>query len=454
LNLIEAKIHFVGIGGIGMSGIAELLANMGCHVTGSDQSVNAQVERLKAMGVEIHQGHKSSHVPTQCDVLVYSSAVKPQNPEIQEAKRRQIPIIQRAEMLAELMSLKRGIAIGGSHGKTTTTSMTAAMLLAAKLDPTIVIGGRLDLIKSTAALGKGEWLVAEADESDGSFLRLQPEISVITNIDNDHLDHYKNFENLQKAFSEFAHKVPFYGMAILCVDDEYVAKLAHTFDKRMMTYGFSKEAKLRAHSVKVQTTSQTFEVDLNGNNLGSITLHVPGAHNVLNALAGIAVGLELKLDFQTISNGLAQYKGVDRRLQYKGEYNGAIVIDDYGHHPTEVRATIQALKSAYSKHRLVVAFQPHRYSRTESCWQQFLECFEGADVVGLLDIYAAGETAIAEISSQRLAQELSKKQKNIFYWGEQQNVVKELSKLLKSGDVLVTLGAGDIYKLSSELILK
>jgi UDP-N-acetylmuramate--alanine ligase len=459
LNLAEAKIHFVGIGGIGMSGIAELLANMGCQVTGSDQSANTQVERLKAMGVTIYLGHKAENIPQMCDALVYSSAVKPTNPEIQEAKRRLIPIIQRAEMLAELMSLKRGIAIAGSHGKTTTTSMTAAMMIAAKLDPTIVIGGRLDLIKSTAALGKGEWLVAEADESDGSFLRLQPEICVITNIDNDHLDHYKNFENLKKAFSDFTHKVPFYGEAILCVDDEYVAQLAHSFEKRMMTYGFSKDARLRASDVKTQNAgsqgfTQSFEVELDNKSLGRITLHVPGRHNVLNALACVAVGLELKLSFAAIAGGLEDYKGVDRRLQHKGEYQGALVVDDYGHHPTEVDATLEAMKSAYPKHRLVVVFQPHRYSRTQSCWQQFLSSFKKADVVGLLDIYPAGEAPIQGVTSSRLAQELTQKQKNVFYWGDHQTALKELGSLLKPGDLLITLGAGDVWKLSGELLQK
>jgi UDP-N-acetylmuramate--alanine ligase len=452
LNLGESHIHFVGIGGIGMSGIAEVLVNMGCKVTGTDAAVNAQVERLQALGVEVKKGHSAKNLPLKCDALVYSSAVKPSNPEVVEAKKRKVPIIQRAEMLAELMGLKRGIAIGGTHGKTSTTSIVATMLLSAQLEPTIVIGGRLDLIKSTAALGKGEWFVAEADESDGSFLRLSPEIVVVTNIDNDHLDHYRDFKHLEKTFDEFCRKIPFYGVAILCVDDPFVAKLASQFDKRMMTYGLNKKARLRANNLKSVGSQQTFEVSLDGIDLGRVTLNVPGRHNVLNALASVAVGLELKLTFDSIAKGVGQYRGVDRRLQIRGQFNEAVVIDDYGHHPTEVLATLAALRQAYPKNRIVVAFQPHRYSRTKTCWKQFLICFKDADVVGVLDIYAAGEAKIPAINSPKLAKAASKKNKNISYWGSVKASEKKVRSFLKPNDVFLTLGAGDVWKLGAELV--
>lgn len=454
MNLAESHIHFIGIGGIGMSGIAEVLVNMGCSVTGTDAAINAQVERLQALGVTIKRGHGSGNLPTPCDAVVFSSAVKKNNPELIEARKRKIPIIQRAEMLAEIMGLKRGIAIAGTHGKTTTTSMVATMLLSAQMDPTIVIGGRLDLIKSNAALGKGDWFVAEADESDGSFLRLSPEIAVVTNIDNDHLDHYRNFAHLESTFEEFCRKIPFYGVAILCVDDKYVSKLAATFEKRQMTYGLSSRARLRGTQVKSSPQGQRLNVELDGKVLGEIILNVPGRHNVLNALAAVAIGLELKLSFSTIAEGLAQYRGVDRRLQRKGEFNGATVIDDYGHHPTEVRATLEALRQAYPKERLVVAFQPHRYSRTKACWNEFLKCFDDADVVGILDIYGAGEKKINNISSKRLVQVASRRNKNISYWGNVKSAELKIRSLLKSKDIFLTLGAGDVWKLGAELLKK
>jgi UDP-N-acetylmuramate--alanine ligase len=451
VNLAESHIHFIGIGGIGMSGIAEVLVNMGCSVTGTDEAINAQVERLQALGVGIKKGHSSGNLPTPCDAVVFSSAVKKNNPELVEARKRKIPIIQRAEMLAEIMGLKRGIAIAGTHGKTTTTSMVATMLLSAKMDPTIVIGGRLDLIKSNAALGKGEWFVAEADESDGSFLRLSPEIAVVTNIDNDHLDHYRDFKHLESTFEEFCRKIPFYGVAILCVDDKYVSKLAAGFEKRQMTYGLSSKARLRGTQLKSSPLGQKLNVELDGKSLGELILNVPGRHNVLNALAAVAIGLELKLSFGAIAEGLAQYNGVDRRLQKKGEFNGAIVIDDYGHHPTEVRATLEALRQAYPKERLIVAFQPHRYSRTKACWGEFLKCFDDADVIGLVDIYGAGEKKINNISSERLAKASKKK---ISYWGSLTAAGQKVRPLLKPNDIFLTLGAGDIWKLGADLLKK
>lgn len=432
-----------------MSGIAEVLVNMGCRVTGSDLSDNAQVERLKAMGVTIFHEHSSSNVSSDCHAVVYSSAVNVKNPEIIEARKKKIPVIQRAEMLAEIMRLKRGIAIGGTHGKTTTTSMVATALLHAGMDPTIVVGGRLDLIKSTAALGKGSWLVAEADESDRSFLRLSPEIAVVTNIDNDHLENYADFDDLKKSFQTFIGRIPFYGCAIMCIDDPSVAQLAKHFPKRMITYGFSAKADLRAENLYMQS----FDVTLKGEKLGKVNLSVPGNHNVLNSLAALAVGLELGLSFDKISEGLSFYKGVDRRIQKIGETTGVQVYDDYGHHPTEVRATLQALRQLFPKNKITVAFQPHRYSRTKLCWKDFLKCFKDADNVGILDIYPAGEKKIKGVDSKKLAAAAKKQsRRNIFYTGNHKNTLVQIDKALKPGDVLLTLGAGDVHKIGREFL--
>jgi UDP-N-acetylmuramate--alanine ligase len=452
MNLQNSKIHFVGIGGIGMSGIAEVLNNMGCRVTGSDQSENTQVIRLKTLGVAVFIGHRAQNVAEDCQAVVFSSAVSPKNPELLEAKKRKIPVIQRAEMLAELMRLKRGIAIAGTHGKTTTTSMMATMMVKAHLDPTIVIGGRLDLIKSNAALGRGPWFLAEADESDGSFLKLQPEMLVITNIDNDHLENFGSFSQLQASFMTFAEKIPFYGCAVFCVDDPWVAKLTKNFSKRCIRYGFSKKAQLCGQNLKASEGQQVFNVSFNGKNLGTIQLKVPGKHNALNSLAVVAMGLELGLGFEIIKEGLESFKGVDRRLQKMGEWNGVEIFDDYGHHPTEVRATLQALRELRPKRRIVVAFQPHRYTRTKECWRQFLTCFKDADLVGLFDIYAAHEKPIKKITSQHLAQAINKK--NIVYWGSVARPKVELIKILKAGDIFLTLGAGDVYKISKQFLLK
>ncbi len=454
MELNKSKIHFVGIGGIGMSGIAEVLVNMGCAVSGSDQSVNAQVERLKHMGVDTFQGHAAGNLPKLCHAVVYSSAVNAKNPEIIEARRRKIPVIQRAEMLAELMSLKRGIAIGGTHGKTTTTSMVATMMIHAKLDPTIVIGGRLDLIKSSASLGQGEWLLAEADESDGSFLRLSPELAVVTNIDHDHMDHYSSFDNLKKSFEQFVSHVPFYGCAILCSEDLQVRKLAKHSTKRTLLYGFGKDAQLRAENLTSRNGQQTFDVSLDLRHLGQVTLNVPGRHNVLNSLAALGVGLELGLGFEIAAEGIRHYSGVDRRMQKIGEITHVEIYDDYGHHPTEVRATLSALRELFPDRRLVVAFQPHRYSRNKACWKDFQSCFKGADVLGLLDVYAAGEKKLPSFTSEKMSRAVAKKtgKKNVKYWGSHKKALAILKAELKPEDVFLTLGAGDVYKLGRELL--
>ncbi|MBK9294584.1 MAG: UDP-N-acetylmuramate--L-alanine ligase [Oligoflexia bacterium] len=454
MNLSSAKIHFVGIGGIGMSGIAEVLVNTGCTVSGSDLNTNIQVERLKAMGVQIHIGHHKDNLPQDCHAVVYSSAVSKNNPELLKAKENKIPIIRRAEMLAEIMRLKRGIAIGGTHGKTTTTSMVATMMIDAGLDPTIVIGGRLDLIKSNAALGKGQWFVAEADESDGSFLHLNPEILVLTNIDNDHLEHFGSFEKLLACYKDFSEKIPFYGSAILCTDDMYVNKLSKNYPKRFLSYGFNKQAQLRAENIKSSMGIQKFSVTLEGKKLGDVELLVPGRHNILNALAAIAIGIELQIDFQKISQGLNKYTGVDRRLQKIGSVNEVDVYDDYGHHPTEVSVTISALRELYPKNRIVIAFQPHRYTRTKECWNEFLGCFKGADAVAIFDIYEASEKKIKGITSEKLALAIKKKNKSAFYAGSLAKGAEKVFNILRPNDVLLTLGAGDIYKIGKEYLNK
>ncbi|MEK7355901.1 MAG: UDP-N-acetylmuramate--L-alanine ligase, partial [Bdellovibrionota bacterium] len=401
MRLAKAKVHFIGIGGIGMCGLAELLRNMGGQVSGSDLSENAQTKRLREMGIDIKIGHAPENV-RDAEVVVYSSAVRPENPEFKEARKLKVPLIPRAEALAEIMRLKRGIAVGGSHGKTTTTSLTASIFLAAKAQPTIVVGGRLDIIKSTALLGQGEWLIAEADESDGSFSRLSPEIVVVTNIDNDHLDYYGTVAHLKKAFFDFAMRIPFYGLAIVCGDDPAARETFLDFGKRIVFYGFEADNDLR-----IVGSKGDYDVYRLGEKLGRIHLNIPGRHNALNAAAALAAGLEAGFPFEVCAQALEGFRGVDRRFQHKGVVDGIDVYDDYGHHPTEVLAVLSAFKEKFPERRLVTAFQPHRYSRTHLCWDQFVHCFKDAGDLFLCDIYAAGEDPIANVSSERLAREIT-----------------------------------------------
>lgn len=447
-KLQNSKFHFVGIGGIGMCGLAELLYNMGAEVSGSDLSENSNTEHLKKIGLKIMKGHQADHVQ-DVDVVVYSSAVKKENPELIEAMRKKIPMIPRAEALAEIMRLKRGIAIAGTHGKTTTTSLTAALFLSANLNPTIVVGGRLDLIQSTAKLGEGDWIIAEADESDGSFNKLSPEIAIITNIDNDHLDYYKSFENLQKAFLAFASKVPFYGCVIVCGDDPLVRKLFHNFHKKILFYGFSSQNEfvILGENGKYSLEHRTQEKNMI---LGQFNLNVPGRHNALNATAALISGMHAGLDFQTCAQGLLSFQGVDRRFHFKGEKKNIKIYDDYGHHPTEVSATLQAFREKYPKSRIVVMFQPHRYSRTQICWKEFTTCFHDCDELFLTDIYPAGESPIEGIQSQNLAQEM--KHKNCYYFPKNENLVGNIKNKLKSGDIFLTLGAGDGWKIGMSIL--
>ncbi|WP_374031139.1 UDP-N-acetylmuramate--L-alanine ligase [Bdellovibrio bacteriovorus] len=450
MKLQHAKFHFVGIGGIGMCGLAELLHNIGAKVSGSDQAENANTERLKDLGVKVFKGHASSNVG-DADVVVYSSAIQYGNPEISEARARQIPLIPRAEALAEIMRLKRGIAVAGTHGKTTTTSMTSAIFLEANLSPTIVIGGRFELIKSTAMLGSGEWLVAEADESDGSFHKLSPEIAIITNIDSDHLEHFKTFENVQKSFHDFAMKVPFYGKVIVCGDDPLVRQIFENFPKRILFYGFDEK-----NDLVVTGEQGHYAVHRNDRLLGTkhlvgeFNLKVPGRHNALNAVAAICAGVAAGIPFATCAKGLQRYEGVDRRFHFKGEKKGIKIYDDYGHHPTEVRAVLQAFREKYPKQRLVVFFQPHRYSRTQHCWHDFTTAFMEADQVLLTDIYPAGEAPIPGVTSEKLASEM--KHEHAQYFVRDEKATQKILGMLKEGDVFVTLGAGDGWKLGLDVL--
>ncbi|MGE0631467.1 MAG: UDP-N-acetylmuramate--L-alanine ligase [Pseudobdellovibrionaceae bacterium] len=444
MHLTKARFHFIGVGGIGMCGLAELLQNMGAQVSGSDLSENANTERLKNLGVKVFKGHHANQVGS-ADVVVYSSAVSPDNPEMREARAKRIPLIQRAEALAEIMGLKRGVAIAGTHGKTTTTSMTASIFLEAEVSPTIVVGGRLDLIKSTAFLGEGEWLVAEADESDGSFQKLSPEISVITNIDSDHLDYYKTFENLQRAFYDFALKIPFYGAIIVCGDDPVIRDIFENFPKRIFTYGFDSK-----NDLVIRGQNGKYELHMHGLRVGEFEVRVPGKHNALNAAAAIATGMKAGFSFETCRKGLIKFEGVDRRFHFKGEEKSIPIYDDYGHHPTEVRATLQALREKFPEKRLVVAFQPHRYSRTEHCWSEFLTCFTQADELLLLDIYPAGESPIPGVTSEKLANEI--KHAKCTYIPKTETLSSNIQNRLKAGDVFLTLGAGDGWKIGMDIL--
>lgn len=450
MKLQQAKFHFVGIGGIGMCGLAELLHNIGAKVSGSDLAENANTERLKELGVKIYKGHASSNVG-DADVVVYSSAIQYGNPEISEARARQIPLIPRAEALAEIMRLKRGIAVAGTHGKTTTTSMTSAIFLEANLSPTIVVGGRFELIKSTAMLGSGEWLVAEADESDGSFHKLSPEIAIITNVDSDHLEHFKTFENVQKSFYDFALKVPFYGKVIVCGDDPIIRQIFENFPKRILFYGFDEKNDLVVSGENGKYSLYRSDRLLGTRHLvGDFQLKVPGRHNALNAVAAICAGMAAGIPFATCAQGLQRFEGVDRRFHFKGEKRGIRIYDDYGHHPTEVRAVLQAFREKYPSQRLVVFFQPHRYSRTQHCWHDFTTAFKEADEVLLTDIYPAGEAPIPGVNSEKLAQEM--KHENAHYFLRDEKATQKVLGLLKEGDVFVTLGAGDGWKLGLDVL--
>jgi UDP-N-acetylmuramate--alanine ligase len=445
------RVHFVGIGGIGMSGIAELLANLGYVVTGSDQKRSPITDRLAALGIGVAYRHDAANVG-DADVVVTSSAVGPLNPEVREAARRQIPVIPRAEMLAELMRLRYAIAVAGAHGKTTTTSMIAVVLEHAGLDPTAVIGGRLSVFGSNARLGRGEFMVAEADESDRSFLKLLPTMAVMTNIDREHLENYGGFDDLQQAFVDFANKVPFYGAVVACADDSNLAAILPRITRRLVTYGIDgPAADIGANRLELGGLSSTAIVTRREDPLGRLTLAVPGRHNFLNALAAVTVGLELGLPFDRIADGLGRFRGADRRFQILGEPRGILVIDDYGHHPTEIAAVVESARRL--NRRIIVAFQPHRYSRTAALLDAFGPSLAAADYVVLTDIYAAGEDPIPGATIDRLAAAIRAGAKvPVDVVPMLDDVVPAIVRLARAGDVVITLGAGSIGTVAERLV--
>jgi len=445
------RLHFVGIGGIGMSGIAEVLINLGYQVTGSDLEEGPTVQRLRRLGGTVTKGHRAENVG-DCDVVVVSSAVRPDNPEILEARRRQIPVIPRAEMLAELMRIKYGVAIAGSHGKTSTTSMVAQLLSGAGLDPTIIIGGRLGVIGSNAKLGKGDLLVAEADESDGSFLRLSPTIAVVTNIDPEHLDHYGTLSNLQGAFVDFLNKVPFYGVGIVCLDEPRIQEILPRLSRRVVTYGLSAQADLSAAAIELKEFRAAFDVLLKGEKLGRVVLRVPGRHSISNALAAIAVGLDLEVSFAAIASELARFHGADRRFQLKGETGGIMVIDDYGHHPVEILATLSAAKRGWGR-RTVVVFQPHRYTRVQALLGDFARAFYDADVLAVTDIYPAGEAPIPGVTAEAVARAIEEHgHKDVTLVKDLKAAPAWLGSRVREGDMVITMGAGSVHKAGEEFL--
>lgn len=447
------RIHFVGIGGIGMSGIAELLLSLGYLVSGSDLRSTDITARLQQLGGQIHTGHHAEWVDG-ADVVVTSTAIASDNPEVVAARAAHIPVVQRAEMLAELMRLKKyGIAVAGSHGKTSTTSMVAAVLAEAELDPTVVVGGKVHALGSNAKLGEGEFLVAEADESDGSFLKLSPVIEVVTNIDLEHLDYYRDIEHIKDIFLEFIERLPFYGVAVVCIDNDHVAQLLPRIHKRIITYGLSEQADIQAVKISSGNGTSQFTVRSGGKDLGQIRLNRPGKHLVYNSLAAVCVGLELEIDFPVIAKALEGFQGVQRRLQVKGEVNDILVIDDYGHHPTEIRATLDAIREGWPDRRVVVAFQPHRYSRTQGLFAEFTTAFRRADVLILSDIYPAGEKPIKGVSSEALLEAIRQHgQRQTQCIGQLVQQPQILLPLLQPGDLLLTLGAGNIVRVGEQVL--
>ncbi len=449
------RIHFIGIGGIGMSGIAEVLCNLGFVVTGSDANRSKNTERLESLfGVGIAEGHRAENVGA-AQVVVYSSAVKEDNPEVVEAKKLGIPVIPRAEMLAELMVLKPyAVAISGTHGKTSTTSMVATILGHAGFDPTTVVGGVVDTLGSNAKLGSSEWFVTEADESDRSFLMLYPTIAVVTNIDKEHMESYKGMDDVVQCFTDFVNKVPFFGAAIICLDDPNVQLIIPNIKRRRVTYGLTAQADVSAHDIRYNDNfGSTFSVWKGDKVLGEISLPVPGKHNIYNALAATAVALEVEIPFDKIAESFAIFKNANRRFQFKGEARGITVVDDYGHHPTEILATLSAAKNSSGGRRTVVVFQPHRYTRTNELMDEFALAFNNADVVFVLDIYAASEQPIEGITAEVLTENIKKYgHKNVNYLGAIESAVEIVVPQLQEGDLVITLGAGSITRLSDEIL--
>ncbi len=446
-------IHFVGIGGIGMSGIAELLVNLGYKISGSDLKKTEVTRRLSDLGCHIFEGHKQ-HYAAGADVVVYSSAVSFENPEIIGAVDQHVPVIPRAEMLAELMRLKYGIAIAGAHGKTTTTSMVASILNCGQLDPTVVIGGRLDIWNgSNAKLGQGDILLAEADESDGSFLSLSPTLAVVTNLDNEHLDHYGDMDTMRKNFVDFINNVPFYGTSILCLDNEEIQGIIPQLKKKYLTYGMVSQADLQIKDMEKSTSEVSFEVLFHNRSLGRIKVGMPGEHNALNALAATAVGLELDLDIEIIRNGLRNLGGLARRFQIKGKKGDILVLDDYGHHPNEIIPTLKTARECWPDRRLLVVFQPHRFSRTNELFDRFVLSSNEADILLVAPIFAAGEKPLPGISAATLAQSIKEHgHKNVSSYEGTAEILEAILSMVRPGDLVMTLGAGNIYKTGLDLL--
>lgn len=443
------RIHFVGIGGIGMSGIAEVLLNLGFAVSGSDLRKTDTTARLTELGATVFYGHQGENVQ-DADVVVVSSAVRPDNPEVQKARELFVPVIQRAEMLAELMRMKYSVAVAGAHGKTTTTSLVSTILGHAGLDPTCVIGGKLNSLGSNAKLGDGKYLVAEADESDGTFLLLFPTIAVTTNIDLEHLDFYKDINEIKSAFLAFLNKVPFYGLDIICIDNANIQSLIPDLKRRYMTYGLSKQADLRAENIMYKGFSTTFAVIYKGGELGRIELSLPGIHNVVNALAAIGAAIELNVPFSKIQGALKGFSGIHRRLEVKWD-GGIKLIDDYGHHPTEIRATLGAIRQMWNG-RIIVVFQPHRYTRTKALMDEFVTSFNEADVLVVTDVYAASEEKIEGVSGEILAEKIhTSGHKSVVFARDKEEAAEKVLAVAREGDVVITLGAGDINKISERL---
>jgi len=447
-------IHMVGIGGIGMSGMAEILLQKGYTVTGSDTREDETIKRLKNLGAKVYTGHKASHIEG-ADVVVYTSAVEADNNiETKSALDTGIPVIKRAEMLAELMRMKYGIGVAGTHGKTTTTTMTGHVIQDGNFDPTIIVGGKVHSFSETnAVVGKGDIIIVEADEFDRTFLRLTPSLAVITNIEAEHLDIYDNLEDVKKAFIEFANKVPFYGAVVLCLDDPHTRSIIPKIDRRIITYGLTPQAEIRASAVETEHFHSTFTVHWEEQKLGSIKIKAPGKHNVKNALAAIAVGLELNIDFKKIKAGLERFEGVFRRFQLKVDKDGIMVIDDYAHHPTEVQATLKAARNGWKDHRIVAVFQPHLYSRTQNLYREFGSSFFDAEVCVITDVYPSREEPIEGVTGKLIADAAREYgHRKVTYVEDKNKLTNQLNQITEPGDLVITMGAGDIYKYGEKFV--
>jgi UDP-N-acetylmuramate--alanine ligase len=449
------KLHFVGIGGIGMSGIAEILLDQGFKVSGSDRQLSDVTERLQSLGAVIYEGHKAENIADDVDTLVYSSAVVSENPEVIEAQRRKIPIVRRAEMLAEVMRLKYGIGIAGTHGKTTTTSMVSLVLMEGGLDPTVIVGGKLSGLGGTnARLGKGDFIVVEADEFDRSFLSITPTIAVMTTLETDHLDCYRDLEDIKAAFIQFANKVPFYGFVILCLDEPALQDIMPLLDKKkLFTYGLTPQADLQAIDIRHKENRTTFTVVRGTEDLGEVTLQIPGNHNVQNALGALMVGLQLGVPFTKAKAGIEKFSGVYRRWEKKGEADGIVVYDDYAHHPTECRATLAGVKAGWRR-RVVCVFQPHLYSRTRDFYEEFAKAFLLADVLIVTDVYPAREEPIQGVSGELITNAAKQfGHKDVHYVRDKKEIPAYLKSITRTGDIVITMGAGDIWKFGMEFLI-